>query len=197
MAIHDTTNIIDSSIYLKAKLDKNMVGTNYYIENLQARRDADWDYRYNVVGIEEELYKQIEYSTENPMYTPIDAVVTNIKNPLSDEESNGTLSIAFKDLAHPCDEGYRYRFSTDFPDMTKLTEDEKHYSTNIWLAVNHSSVKPGNSVTVKRCNTSFAMVGSPTNSLDNITEVHYEPVVLENKILMVFVHREVFEKISL
>ena len=51
MAILDTSNVIDSSIFLKAKLDKNMVGSNYYIENLQDKRDADWEFRYNVVGI--------------------------------------------------------------------------------------------------------------------------------------------------
>jgi hypothetical protein len=34
MALYDTSNIIDNSIFLKAKLDKNMVGSNYYIENL-------------------------------------------------------------------------------------------------------------------------------------------------------------------
>ena len=35
MAVINTTNVIDSSMYLKAKLPKNMVGENYYIENLQ------------------------------------------------------------------------------------------------------------------------------------------------------------------
>ena len=35
MMIVDTTNVIDNSIFLKAKLDKTMVGSNYYLENLQ------------------------------------------------------------------------------------------------------------------------------------------------------------------
>lgn len=55
MAIIDTSNTIDSSIFLKAKLKDNMVGDNYYIENVQARRNRDWDYRFNRVDIEEEL----------------------------------------------------------------------------------------------------------------------------------------------
>ena len=47
MAVINTTNVIDSSMYLKAKLPKNMVGENYYIENLQDKRNKDWAYRYN------------------------------------------------------------------------------------------------------------------------------------------------------
>ena len=31
MALVDTTKVIDNSIFLKAKLDKNMVGSNYYV----------------------------------------------------------------------------------------------------------------------------------------------------------------------
>ena len=50
MAVINTTNVIDSSMYLKAKLPKNMVGENYYIENLQDKRNKDWAYRYNVVA---------------------------------------------------------------------------------------------------------------------------------------------------
>ena len=42
MALVDTTSVIDNSIFLKAKLDKNMVGSKYYIENLQYKRDKDW-----------------------------------------------------------------------------------------------------------------------------------------------------------
>lgn len=55
MPLYDTSNVIDNSILLKAKLEKNMVGSNYYIENLQDKRNRDWEYRYNIVGIEEEL----------------------------------------------------------------------------------------------------------------------------------------------
>ena len=54
MAILDTTGLVDSSILLKSKLKHNMVGDNYYIQNLQDKRNQDWEYRYNVVDIEEE-----------------------------------------------------------------------------------------------------------------------------------------------
>ena len=55
MALINTTNVVDSSIYLKARLPNNMVGDNYYIENLQDKRNKDWAFRYNKVDIEEEL----------------------------------------------------------------------------------------------------------------------------------------------
>lgn len=181
MAILDTSNVIDSSIFLKAKLDKNMVGSNYYIENLQDKRDADWEFRYNVVGIEEELKKQIEYTQEIPSYTPIDVVIRNVKSIKGEDLGTDWANISFRDLKHPCGEGYRYRFSLDFPDMSRMDEEEKHFSTSIWLGVNKTPVKAGNTLTVRRCDTALAFVGSPTMSYDNITEIHYEPVVLENE----------------
>ncbi|MBQ9318967.1 MAG: hypothetical protein IJR82_04985, partial [Bacilli bacterium] len=74
-----------------------------------------------------------------------------------------------------------YRFSLDFPDMSRMDEEEKHFGTSIWLGVNKTPVKAGNTLTVRRCDTAIAFVGSPTMSYDNITEIHYEPVILENE----------------
>lgn len=181
MAILDTSNVIDSSIFLKAKLDKNMVGSNYYIENLQDKRDADWEFRYNVVGIEEELKKQIEYTQEIPSYTPIDVVIRNVKSIKGEDLGTDWANISFRDLKHPCGEGYRYRFSLDFPDMSRMDEEEKHFGTSIWLGVNKTPVKAGNTLTVRRCDTALTFVGSPTMDYNNITEIHYEPAILENE----------------
>ena len=64
MAIIDTTNVTNSSMLLKSRLNKNMAKDNHYINDLQAKRDQDWEFRYNVVGIEEERKKQIG-GTEN------------------------------------------------------------------------------------------------------------------------------------
>ena len=181
MAILDTSNVIDSSIFLKAKLDKNMVGSNYYIENLQDKRDADWEFRYNLVGIEAELNKQIKYTQEIPSYTPIDVVIRNVKSIKGEDMGTDWANISFRDLKHPCGEGYRYRFSLDFPDMSRMDEEEKHFIASIWLGVNKTPIKAGNTLMVRRCDTSLAFVGSPTMSYDNITEIHYEPIVLENE----------------
>lgn len=178
---YDTTNVVDSSIYMKAKLDNNMVGTNYYIENLQDKRNADWDYRYNVVEIEEELVKQVRYTNEEPLFTPVEAVITNVKNPKGKDLSGDYAQLAFKNLKHPCKIGSQYRFDLDFPDMKKMTEEEKHYSTSVWLATNKAPIKAGNSVIVERCNASFAMVGAPNGDLHDIEEVRYVSCVLLNQ----------------
>ena len=180
MALINTTDIIDSSVFLKAKLKKNMVSDNYYIENLQYRRDADWKMRYNVVDIEEELVKQIDYTSESPNYTPIEVVIRSVKDEDGEDLGTDWASISFQDLKHYNAIGSRYRFSLDFPDMSLMTDEEKLYNTCIWLAINKSPISPGNSCMIRRCNGNIALQGSPTNSYDNITEIRYEPVVLDN-----------------
>ena len=60
VAIIDTTDVVESSRFLKAKLKKNMVGDNYYLQSLQSKVDAEWNYRSNVFDVEEELEKQMK-----------------------------------------------------------------------------------------------------------------------------------------
>ena len=181
MSVINTTDIVDSAIFLKSKLDKNMVGSNYYIENLQHKRNLDWNYRYNIVGIEEELIKQLEYTNQYTSYTPIDVAITEVKTDRGEPLSTDWAHLAFRDLKHPCGIGYRYRFSLDFPNMKEMNEEDKHWQTSIWLGINKSPIKGGNSCTVRRCNASLAFVGSPTRDYNNITEIHYEPCVLETE----------------
>lgn len=182
MALYNTSNIIDNSIFLKANLEKNMVGSNYYIENLQNKRDQDWDYRYNVVGIEEEVEKQKKY-TSNPLaFSAIDAVITHVKSDMGKDLGTDWAHLSFRNLKHPCNVGSRYRFSLDFPNMEEMSEEEKHYDTSVWLCVNKSPIRAGNACTVRRCNTSLTLLGSPTNNKDYITEIHQEPCVLENEL---------------
>lgn len=183
MAVIDTTNVIDNSIYLKASLKKNMVGDNYYIENLQDKRDADWEYRYNRVDIEEELVKQTQYTKENPDYTPIEAVITNVKSDKGEDLGTDWAHLSFRDLKHFNNEGSRYRFDLSFPDMTAMTEDDKHYGTSIWICVNKAPIKAGNSCTVRRCDTTLTLVGYPNRDKRKTKqrEIHLEPVILENE----------------
>ena len=98
MAVINTTNVIDSSMYLKARLPKNMVGENYYIENLQDKRNKDWAYRYNVVGIEEEIERQYQYTCELPSYTPIDVVITSVKGEKGEDLGTDWASLSFRFL---------------------------------------------------------------------------------------------------
>ena len=188
MAIYNTTDILDSSAFLKAKLDKNMVGTNYYLENLQYKRNQDWEMRYNRVGIEEELNKQINYTNMPPNYTPIDVVIREAKSIKTQDLGTDWANISFKDLQHPIGLGYRYRFSLDFPDMSLMTEEEKYYNCSVWIAVNYSPIKAGRECLIRRCNTSVAMVGSPTGKYDDVTEIHYEPCIIENDLKYVNIY---------
>ena len=130
MPLFNTTDIVDSSIFLKAKLDKNKVGSNYYIENLQNKRDKDWEYRSNIVGIEEELNKQVDYTRELPLYTPIDVAIRGVKGEKGKDLGDDWANIAFRDLKHPLNLGGRYRFSLDFPDMSLMSEEDKYYFFN-------------------------------------------------------------------
>ena len=79
MALIDTTNVTNSSILLKSRLDKNMSKNNHYLSDLQAKRDQDWEFRYNVVGIEEEREKQTGYTDLMPIYTPTEVVIRSVK----------------------------------------------------------------------------------------------------------------------
>lgn len=180
MGLINTTDIIDSAMFLKAKLKKNMVGDNYFIESLQEKRNKDWYLRSNIVDIEEELNKQVDYTSESPVYSPIEVAITNVKAETGEDLGTDWANIAFKDLKHPGDIGYRYRFSFDFEKDQTMTEEEKYYNTCIWLAINKAPLTTGNSVLIRRCNASLVFLGSPTNDYENITEHHYEPVILEN-----------------
>ena len=182
MPVFDTSNTIDTSVYMKAKLPKNRVGDNYYLENLQHKRDQVWYMRYNVVDIEEELDKQCVYSKEQPNYTPIEVAIRNVKDDKGQDLSTDWANIAFRDLQHSNKIGDRYRFSLDFPDMSAMSEEDKYYNTSVWICINKNELQAGNDCVIRRCNGSLAFVGSPTLSYDNITEVHYEPVVLENEL---------------
>lgn len=180
MAIIDTTSTVDSSIYLKSKFPHNKVGTNYYIQNLQQKRDKDWEFRPNLVDIEEELEKQCEYTKNPPKYSPIDVVVRSVKSEKGKDLGLDWADIAFRDLKHFNNLGSRYRFSVDFPDMSIMTEEEKFFNTSIWICVNKNPINQGNNCIIRRCNSSIVFGGSPEGIVENITEQHIEPVILEN-----------------
>ena len=183
MAILNTTDIVDSSIMLKARLKHNMVGDNYYIQNLQYKRNQDWEYRYNTVDIEEEKDRQIEYTTKMPEYTPLETVVIrNVKGERGEDLGTDWAEISVRDLKYPTPLGKRYRFSLEFQDLSVMTEEEKHYNTSVWIAINNSPINPRNSCVIRRCNANIALLGSSTNSQTDATEIRYEPIVLENEL---------------
>lgn len=188
MAVIDTTNVVESTLFLKAKFPHNKVGANYYIQNLQEIRNKQWEYRPNLVDIEEELEKQTTYTQEVPVYSPIDVVIKTVKDENGEDLSTDWANISFRDLRHPNFLGKRYRFDTSFPDMSLMTEEEKHYETCIWVTVNNSPVGAGNSCLIRRCNASLVFLGSPDCTYDNVTETHIEPAVLENDLKYINVY---------
>lgn len=182
MAIIDTTNVVNSAIAQKAKLKKNMSKDNYYLKSLQDKINYEWDYRYNVVTIEEEPTKQITYTQDYPVYTPIDVVIQNIITDKGEKMTDDWKRIVFKDIKHPRFLGKRYRFSYDFESFVDMTEEEKRLESSVWIAGNYDSTSPTNSMVIRRCNGNLAFAGSPTREYTNITEVHYEPCVLETEL---------------
>jgi hypothetical protein len=157
-----------------------MVGDNYYLETLQSKIDAEWDYRYNVVDIEEEIKRQYSYTSEAPVYTPIEVVIQHVLTEKGIKLAEDWKKIVFKNTKHPTKRGQRYRFSLDFEKNPTYTEEEKYRKSSIWLGVNLDSVSPTTSIVVRRCNSSLGFAGSPTMSYDNITEYHYEPCILDD-----------------
>ena len=169
MAVIDTTNVIDSAMYMKAKLKKNMVGDNYYIESLQHKVNNEWMYRYNVIDIEEENEKQKFYTKDKPVYTPTEAVIQKVVSDTGEKYADDWKKLVFQDSKHPTFHGKRFRFSLDFAKNVEYTEEEKEKKCSIWLGVNQDAMDPTSSITVRRCNSNIVFAGSPTLSYDNIT----------------------------
>ena len=180
MSVINTTDIVESSMFLKAKLKKNMVGDNYYMETLQSKVDAEWEYRYNRFDIEEENQKQMIYTKQSPVYTPVEVVMQHVITDTGLKLADDWKKLVFKNIKHPVFTGKRFRFSLDFEKNPEYTEEEKHLESSIWLGVNLEKINPTSSITVRRCNTNIGFAGSPTLAYDNITEYHYEPCVLED-----------------
>lgn len=181
MAIIDTTNTVESAMFLKSRVPKNMVGENYYIKTLQQKIDAEWSYRYNVVDIEEEKNKQIVYTKKVPVYTPIEVVIQTVKSERGEALADDWKLLVFRDCKYNNFLGKRFRFNLDFDEgKTYSTEEEKIMKNSVWIAVNREQTSPTNGLLVRRCNTNVGFVGSPSLEYDNITEYHYEPCILES-----------------
>lgn len=180
MAVIDTTNVVESSIFLKSKVKKNMVGDNYYIDSLQHKINNEWLYRYNLIDIEEENTRQNCYTKEKPNYSPIDVVIQTVITDKGIKLAEDWKKLVFRNLKHLNPLGKRFRFSLDFEKNVEYTEAEKEIESSIWLTVNKDSASPTKGIVVRRCNTNIVIGGSPTLSYDDIEEYHKEPAILED-----------------
>ena len=122
MAIIDTTNVVESTMFLKSKLKKNMVGDNYYIGSLQHKINKEWMYRGNVIDIEEENNRQNNYTKEKPIYTPVEVVIQTVISDKGVKLADDWKKIIFRELKHPKPLGKRFRFSLDFEKNIEYTQ---------------------------------------------------------------------------
>lgn len=162
--IIDTTNIIDSSMKVKARTPKNMVIENEYLTKLQQKIDFEWTYRYNHVDIEEEDI----FGTEK--YNPIEVVVQSVySDTLQKTMSDDWKKLVFRNIKHPIKLGKRYRFETSF--NPEIPIEQK----NIWITVNYDTVNPTCAIVVRKCDSILTFVEKNTG------EIHFEPVILESE----------------
>jgi len=162
--IIDTTNIIDSSMKVKARTPKNMVIENEYLTKIQQKINYEWNYRYNHVDIEEE---DIFGSEE---YTPIEVVVQSVySDTLKKVMSDDWKKLVFRNIKHPIKLGKRYRFETSY--NPEIPIEQK----NIWITVNYDTVNPTCAVVVRKCDSILTFVEKNTG------EIHFEPVILESE----------------
>lgn len=166
MALYDTSKMRDTS-YLFSQTPPNFVEENYYLNILQMKVDAEWEYRPNHKWIEEEK----EAGTEK--YDPIEVVVQTVKNDKGETVSDDWYKLVFKDCRRQNKIGNRYRFSYGFDSI------EPDKNKNIWIGLNQTTLKSTSSQVVGRCN---GTIGSIYVDENGKTSYHYEPVIQPSKL---------------
>ena len=157
----NTTSILDSSMYLKANLTDDFDETNYYLSSLQHKINAEWDYRYNKIHLEEEKI----FGSE--IFYPVEALLTNVysdtlKKVLSDDWKH----LVFKDIKYPVLLGQRFKFAIN---LSKKEEDK-----SIWIVINRNSLDSTSGCVIRRCDSTLNMIS------EDKTKYHYEPCIIED-----------------
>lgn len=157
----NTTDVLDSSMYLKAELVDDFNETNYYLSSLQHKINAEWDYRYNKIHLEEEKV----FGSEN--FYPTEAVLTNVySDTLKKVLSNDWKRLTFRDIKHPLKLGQRFKFAIDLSD--------EEIDKSIWITINRNTLSATASSIVRRCDATLNMISSDK------TQYHYEPCIIED-----------------
>ena len=78
-------------------------------------------------------------------------------------------------------------------DIFNMSEEEKYYNLSVWIGINKTPVNAGNSLVVRRCNSSIALVGSDNRQYNNIEEIRYEPVIVDadSKLLSFYLNQTI------
>lgn len=168
----NTTDVLDSSMYLKAELKDDFDKTNYYLSSLQHKINAEWDYRYNKIHLEEEKV----FGSE--IFYPTEAVLTNVysetlKKVLTDDWKR----LTFRDIKHSLKLGQRFKFAID------LSSEE--IDKSIWITINRNTLSATASCIVRRCDATLNMISSDK------TQYHYEPCIIEDDFKVINMYYDV------
>ena len=167
--IVDTTNFVDTSIYLKSKLSKNYFGDNYWIEGMQNKVDAAWRFAPDVVDIHEQRIEEddLGFIKANPHYYETEIRLNSAYDEKGQKLSDDYKNILFKNIDHPMRLGTKYYFDVhDFKNS-----DPKYPST--WLSINFDTTQLTANTLVRRCNASLGFL------IKDRTEEYYEPAILD------------------
>lgn len=133
---------------------------NYFLNELQEKVLADWDYRPNRADIE------YENDWGKQTYSPIDVVLQSVLTEKGTAISSDTRNIVFKNIFEDrFVVGSRFRFAPNLGRNSK-TKD-------VWIAINTNFSKMTASVVAQRCNGTLRT----TYIEDGVSKIHTEPVI--------------------
>ncbi len=142
---------------------KNYNKDNYFLNELQHKVNAEWNYRPNRVDVE------FEQGKGTWDWHPLEVVVQSVLSEKGSAISNDTRRLVFKNILEDrFNIGDRFRFSEDYD----LSAEEN--AKNVWLVSNLNKVSMTSSVIVERCN---GTLGSLWDNGDGTVSRHYEPVI--------------------
>lgn len=151
-----------TSYELVTQTPKNYKKDNYFIETLQEKVWADWEYRPNRVDVEQEGH----FGEDD--YFPLEVVIQNIKSDKGEKVSDDYKRLVFRDIQYKVGIGAKFRFSYNF-DLEEPDEEK-----DVWLVTNRDSTVPTSAVAVSRCN---GTIGSIYIDENNKSSYRYEPVI--------------------
>ena len=136
---------------------------NYFLNELQHKVNAEWNYRPNRVDVE------FENGKGTWDWHPLEVVVQSVLSEKGAAISNDTRRLVFKNILEDrFNIGDRFRFSEKYD----LSAEEN--AKNVWLVSNLNKVNMTSSVIVERCN---GTIGSLYDNGDGTVSYHYEPVI--------------------
>lgn len=140
----------------------NLVTDNYYLQSLQDKVNADWDFRYNRVIVEEER------PFASGQYQELEVVIQSVRNDKGVKVSDDIRRLVFRDITYDVQIGAKFKFAYNF----KIDQPEQ--DKNIWLVTNKDSTSPTAQVVISRCN---GTLGSLYKDEKGEVQKHYEPVI--------------------